>query len=104
MGQHPEHGAIAGEKQHAAHQQIAQMNSPGNHYVAGDDKRHQHRAGNVGVGKMPRLEARQEQSRRRHPADFIGGDDQEQRGAQQGAAPQISGVNVQCAFNPALHP
>ena len=66
--------------------------------------RHQHRTGNVGVGELLGLEARKEQSGGSHSTDLVGGDDQKQRRAQQGAAPQVPGVNVQRAFNPRLHP
>src|SRR5216683_6702557 len=41
VGQRPEQRAIAGKKQHAAEQQIAQMNSPGNQHIARHDNRHQ---------------------------------------------------------------
>ena len=64
----------------------------------------QHRAGNVGVGELLGLEARKEQSGGSDSTDLVCRDDQKQRRAQQGAAPQVPGVNVQRAFNPRLHP
>ena len=77
MGQHPKHCAIAGEKQHASYQQIAQMHFPRNHYIASHNHRHQHGTSNVRVGQLFRLEARQEQGSGGHSADLVGSNDEE---------------------------
>jgi hypothetical protein len=53
---------------------------------------------------LDRLEPGKEQGIARNSSRYIATDNQKQTGAQEDAAPQISGFDVQSSLNPPLHP